>query len=256
MSREEQIARTFVELADTFVDDFDIIDFLHQLTVRCKEILTVTDAAVVLAWPGSRLHSPAPCDPSPALATLLDAALHQGPALEAYRTATPVTHSNLAHASADWRDFTAHARRAGYTTAHALPMRLRQETLGSLLLLGTTAEPLPPADLVLAQAFADAATIGLLHSRTLQNTQTVNQQLHTALQSRIVIEQAKGILAARRQVSLTQAFDTMRRHARHHRLLLTTVARSIIDTGQLPDPPRPSQGSNGSIARDEDTLRD
>lgn len=254
MSREEQIARTFVELADTFVDDFDIIDFLHQLTVRCKEILTVTDAAVLLAWPGSRLHSPAPCDPGPALATLLETALGQGPALEAYRTAAPVTHGDLAHAPADWRDFTAHARRAGYTTAHALPLRLRQETLGSLLLLGTTAEPLPLADLALAQAFADAATIGLVHSRTLQNTRTVNQQLHTALQSRIVIEQAKGILAARRQISLTHAFDTMRRHARHHRLLLTTVARSIIDTGQLPDPPHPPQGCAGSTARNNGRL--
>ncbi|WP_223731821.1 ANTAR domain-containing protein [Streptomyces purpurogeneiscleroticus] len=254
MSREEEIARTFVELADTFVDDFDVIDFLHQLTVRCKEILTVADAAVLLAWPGSRLHSPAPCDPSPALATLLETAVRQGPALEAYRSASAVTHGNLAHAPDGWRDFTTHARQGGYTTAHALPLRLRRETLGSLLLLGTTAEPLPLADLALAQAFADAATIGLLHSRTLQNTQTVNQQLHTALQSRIVIEQAKGILAARLQISLAHAFDTMRRHARHHRLLLTTVARSIIDTGQLPDPPSPPQEGTSSALRDEGTL--
>ncbi|WP_051871294.1 ANTAR domain-containing protein [Streptomyces sclerotialus] len=242
MSREEQIAQTFVELADTFVDDFDVIDFLHQLTVRCKGILTITDAAVLLAWPGRRLYSPAPCDPSPALNRLLDVALEQGPALQAYRTATAAPHGNLARAPDHWQDFITHARDAGYGTAHALPLRLRQDTLGSLLLLGTTAEPLPPADLVLAQAFADAAAIGLLHSRALRHAETVNEQLHTALHSRIVIEQAKGILAAQRRTTLNHAFDTMRRHARHHRILLTTVAHSIIDTGRLPDPSSSPRG--------------
>ncbi|MGI5469891.1 ANTAR domain-containing protein [Streptomyces sp. CA-132043] len=243
MSREKQIAQTFVELADTFVDDFDIIDFLHQLTVRCREILAITDAAVVLAWPGQHLYSPAPCDPSPALARLMEVALDQGPALETYRTASAAPHGDLADAPDRWQEFTALAGDAGYSTAHAFPLRLRQDTLGSLLLLGTTAEPLPSADLDLAQAFADAATIGLLHSRSLKHTETINQQLHIALHSRIVIEQAKGIFATQRHTTLNHAFDAMRGHARRHRILLTTVAKSVIDTGQLPSPAdRPTTG--------------
>ncbi|MFE7117321.1 ANTAR domain-containing protein [Streptomyces sp. NPDC057654] len=244
MSRERKIAETFVELADTLVADFDVIDFLQQLTVRCRDIFAVADAAVLLAYPGPQLYSPAPCDPGPALAKVLDLALREGPALDAYRTAHAVTPGNLACAPAAWNNFTAQAREAGYTYASAVPLRLRQETLGSLLLLRATDSPLPADDLTMAQAFADAATIGLLHARSLEHADTVNEQLHTALHSRITIEQAKGFFAAHRGISLADAFTTMRRHARHHGLLLTTVAHHVIDTGDLPRPdsaPPPSR---------------
>ncbi|MER6694415.1 ANTAR domain-containing protein [Streptomyces minutiscleroticus] len=239
MSREEKIARTFVELADTLVDDFDVIDFLQQLTVRCCEIFTVADTAVLLAYPRSQLHSPAPCDPSPALAAVLDEAVRAGPALDAYRTGTTIAGEDLTRAPAGWDDFTQQAQEAGYTHACAVPLRLRRQTLGSLLLLSTTPDPLPADDLTMARAFADAATIGLLHARTLphtDHTDAVNEQLHTVLHSRITIEQAKGFLAAEHHIPLDAAFTSLHRHARHHRMLLTTVAHHVV-TGQLPPPP-------------------
>ncbi|UNO43568.1 ANTAR domain-containing protein [Streptomyces sp. MST-110588] len=239
MSREQKIAETFVELADTLVADFDVIDFLQQMTVRCCDLLAVADTTILLAYPGPSLYSPAPCDPSPALSKVMDLAMREGPALDAYRTATAVTPGNLARAPATWNDFTTQAVEAGYTYASAVPLRLRRQTLGSLLLLRTTDSPLPLADLALAQAFADAATIGLVHARALDHADSVNEQLHTALHSRIVIEQAKGMLAALRTTSLDNAFTTMCRHARHHHLRLTTVAHHIIDTGDLPRPLSP-----------------
>ncbi|MEU7152417.1 ANTAR domain-containing protein [Streptomyces sp. NPDC045456] len=237
MSREEKITQTFVELADTLVDDFDVIDFLQQLTVRCCDILAVTDTAVLLAYPGPHLYSPAPCDPSPALSKVLDPALREGPGLDAYRTATTVAPGHLARAPAAWHDFTTQAIETGYTYASAVPMRLRRESLGSLLLLRTSDSPLPVADLSVAQAFADAAAIGLLHAHSLRRTDAVDTQLHAALHSRILIEQAKGALAARRALSLYEAFTAMRHHARSHHLLLTTVAQHIADHGDLPQPP-------------------
>ncbi|MEU8957642.1 GAF and ANTAR domain-containing protein [Streptomyces sp. NPDC048518] len=233
MSRESKITETFVELADTFVADFDVIDFLQQLTVRCCDILDVTDVAVLLAYPGPQLYSPAPCDPGPSLSKVLDLALCEGPALDAYRTADIVAPGDLAHAPAAWRDFTTTARKAGYSYASAVPLRLREESIGSLLLLRTTDSALPTGDLMLAQAFADAATIGLLHARTLRDTETVNDQLHTALHSRIIIEQAKGFLAAQHNTSLDAAFHAMRSYARSERILLTSVAQHVIDTGSI-----------------------
>ncbi|MBQ0852845.1 GAF and ANTAR domain-containing protein [Streptomyces sp. BH-SS-21] len=251
MSREQHIARTFVELADTLVEDFDVIGFLQQMTVRCQELLDVTDAAVFLSH-GTGLYSPAPCDPSPALARVLDFACGEGPAVEAHRTARPVDaygrgdahgRGDDAHGRGDAHgpvdetrprpgpEFTTRLRQAGYFLAVALPMRLRQETIGSLLLLRAADRPLDADDLALAQTLADAATIGLLHARTIRQQDTVNEQLHTALQSRIIIEQAKGLLAARRNITLNRAFEIMRRHARQHRLLLSKVARDVIDTG-------------------------
>ncbi|MGW0903191.1 ANTAR domain-containing protein [Streptomyces sp. NPDC002853] len=234
MSREQHIARTFVELADTLVEDFDVIDFLHQMTVRCQELLDVTDAAVFLAHPNLNLHSPAPCDPSPALQDVVDAACRQGPAVDAHRTTRPVASLRLVDAAARWPQFTPHLLNAGYTLATALPMRLRQDNIGSLLLLHTGDRALNPDDLALAQALADAATIGLIQARTIRQQHTVNEQLHGALQSRIIIEQAKGVLAARSNVTLNQAFDVLRRYARQHRILLSRVARDVIESGLTP----------------------
>ncbi|MFF3271829.1 ANTAR domain-containing protein [Streptomyces chrestomyceticus] len=236
MSREEEITRTFVELADTLVDDFDTSALQHRLTVRCRAVLGIADAAVLLAGQEARLYSPAPRDPSPALARLLDVAVREGPAVDAYRTAATISPGDLAETPGAWPDFTARARDAGYTYAAAVPLRRRQETLGSLLLLSTTATPLPTADLALAQAFADATTISLLHARALQQADAVNGQLRTALRSRILIEQAKGILAARHNISPDDAFTILRRHARHHHLRLVTVAQEVIDIQDLPQP--------------------
>ncbi|MFD9497362.1 ANTAR domain-containing protein [Streptomyces sp. NPDC060005] len=234
MSREHHIARTFVELADTLVEDFDVIDFLQQMTIRCQELLDVTGAAVFLNHPGPHLHSPAPCDPSPALQRVLDAACHQGPALDAHRTGLPVPVEDPAETGTRWPLFASLLQSAGYTRAIALPLRLRRDSIGSLLLLQAGDHSLNADDLDLAQALADAATIGLLQARTIRRQHDLNEQLHAALQSRIVIEQAKGILAARLDITLNQAFEDLRHHARHHQMLLSHVAHAVIDTGFTP----------------------
>ncbi|MGW6057164.1 ANTAR domain-containing protein [Streptomyces sp. NPDC055189] len=275
MSREAEIARTLVQLADTLADDFDVIDYVEQLKTRCCEILDIADAAVLLASPEpltspaqpassgfpaspeapsspeNRLYSPAAItcgtgtggtgDADSAKASLkasvLDAALREGPAIDVYRTASVIAPGYLGSAPAVWRDFTFRARAAGYTYAGAVPLRLRKETLGSLLLLRTRHSPMPDADLALAQSFADAAAIGLLHARTFRQADTLNAQLRTALHTRIVIEQAKGFLAARRGISPAEAFETLRRRARHHRVRLATVAQEVIAIREIPHAP-------------------
>ncbi|MFF4189334.1 ANTAR domain-containing protein [Streptomyces sp. NPDC001691] len=251
MSREQHIVRTFLELADTLVDDFDLIDFLQQMTVRCQELLDITDAAVFFAHPPPHLHSPAPCNPGPALQHVLDAACRQGPAFDAHRTSQPVATGDLAEEADRWPEFAPRLHGAGYTGATAVPMRLRRDSLGSLLLLRTGDRPLSADNLALAQALADAATIGLLQARTISQQHTINEQLHTALQTRIVIEQAKGLLAARRNISLNHAFDAMRAHARTHRIQLRQVAMDVIDTGFTPAPrPRPRTQPPGAQQTD------
>ncbi|MFF3489418.1 ANTAR domain-containing protein [Streptomyces sp. NPDC002701] len=250
MGREEQIARTFVELADTLVDAFDVIDFLQQMTARCRQLLQITDAAVLLAHPGPRLHCAAPCDPNPPLQRVLDAALTEGPAVEAHRTAQPAV-PGQAHAADDkatprWPHLAQQTCQSGYALPSAVPMRLREEGIGALLLLPSDGRALATDDLILAQALADAATIGLLHARCLQEKETVIGQLRHALHSRIVIEQAKGILAARHDISLNDAFAALRAHARRHRTLLSKVAISVIGDGFSPALPsaRPQDASD------------
>lgn len=240
MNREQDLADAFVELADTLVDDFDVIEFLQQLCTRCTQLLAVDAAGVFLAPPDEVPQAVAPCDPVPELADALTTAAHDGPARECCRTAAPAAPVDLHQCANRWPHFTARARHAGYSCAGALPLRLRSDTLGCLLLLRTVGSPLPAADVRLAQALADAAAIGLIHEQTLRRHLTTTLQLRTALHSRITIEQAKGVLATRLDTTVDDAFELMRAHARRHRRRLTLVAQAIIDQGLIPEAPSPT----------------
>jgi hypothetical protein len=249
--RELTLADTFVELADTLVDEFDVIDFFQQLCLRCRELLDVSVAAVLLAPTGEPLRAVAPCDPGETLAELLDITGTEGPAVDCH-TGSPssngtaggvvdaldgadLTRVNLALADERWPAFAPLARRAGYTWACALPLRLRGERLGCLLLLRTGDEPLPEFDVRLGQALADAAAIGLVHEQTLTAHQVTAIQLRTALDSRVLIEQAKGVLAARLMVTVDEAFTVLRGHARSKGRRLTAVAQEVVENGLVPE---------------------
>ena len=234
MDRERLVTETFIELADTLVDDFDVIAFLQQLCARCAELLEVRSAAVLLALPNESLHPVAHCDLGPDLSRLLAIAQREGPALDCHRSGTAIERVDLRDGIDRWPDFTAGARRADYRFASALPLRLRQQSLGSLLLLRSVSVPVSAADVRLAQALADAAAIGLAHAQIISEHRTVNAQLRTALHSRVIIEQAKGVLMHRLDTGADRAFETMRCYARHHRLRLTAVAQSVIDENLLP----------------------
>lgn len=235
MDREQRLADTFVELADTLIDDFDVIEFLNQLSTRCVELLEVSAAAIMLALPGADLQPAAASDPRAELSDLLALNQREGPALECYRTGAAVGPFDVSRPMPRWPSFAGQARRAGYGVVCALPMRLRREVIGSLLLLRASPTPLGAADVRLAQALADAATIGILHQQTLRQHSALTAQLHTALHSRIAIEQAKGVLAARWGTSVDEAFKSMRSHARAQRRLLSDVARDIVNGGLQPD---------------------
>ncbi|MBQ0850371.1 GAF and ANTAR domain-containing protein [Streptomyces sp. BH-SS-21] len=236
MSREQHIARTFVYLADTLVEDFDVADFLQQMTVRCTELLDVAGAAVFLEPSDSGLHAVAPHDRGPRLLEVLHGACGQGPTRDACRTGRTVTTEDLDAAAARWPQFLRQLHAADCTGATAVPLRLRDDTVGSLLLLHTAGRRLNDGELDLAQALARAATIGLLHARTHHQSRTVTEQLRGALDSRVVVEQAKGLLSARHGISLDDAFALLRHYARSRRLLLSSVARDVIEHQPVPGP--------------------
>ncbi|MDJ0340384.1 ANTAR domain-containing protein [Streptomyces sp. H10-C2] len=235
MEREQRLADTFVELADTLIDDFDVIDFLHQLATRCVELLEVSAAAIMLALPGADLQPAAASDQRAELSDLLALNRQEGPALDCYRSGAPVGPFDISRTTPQWPAFAGQAQQAGYGMVCALPLRLRHDVIGSLLLLRTDPTPLSHSEVRLAQALADAATIGILHQQTLRRHAALTAQLHTALHSRIAIEQAKGILAARWETTVDEAFKAMRRHARAERRLLSDVARDVVNGGLQPE---------------------
>ncbi|MEV7190528.1 GAF and ANTAR domain-containing protein [Streptomyces sp. NPDC093510] len=231
MTREEQLLAAMVEAVDTLVDDFDLIDFLHQLCDRCHSLLDVSAVGVMLADPTGSLQLIAASDEHTRLLELFAIQSDQGPCVECYRNGTGQLNINLTSdaETAGFPLFAQRAREAGFTTSHALPMRMRQKVVGALNLFDTRDQELSTRDARVGQALADVATIAILQHRTIVHGNVERAQLRAALSSRIVIEQAKGILAERWHATPDEAFDALRQHARSHQQALTTLCRELID---------------------------
>jgi transcriptional regulator with GAF, ATPase, and Fis domain len=236
----ELLSDTFVDLADTMVADFDVIDFLHMLTDRSVALLAASAAGVVLADPRGELRVAAASSEAAGLIELFQIQNDQGPCLDCFRTGQPVTAADLTRADQRWPRFAATAVQAGFRTVEALPMRLRDQVVGALNLFRATPGPFAAADLRIGQALADVATIGLLQERSLRRTEILAEQLQGALNSRVTIEQAKGKLAERLTINMGDAFQMLRDYARNSNQHLTDVARNFVEsaTAEFPPPPR------------------
>jgi GAF domain-containing protein len=228
MSREALLARTLVELADTLVDNFDVVDLLTRLADHCIEVLDVDAAGIMLATPDGQLRSLASSSETMRVLELFEVQAQEGPCLDSHRTGLPVVNNDLASADDRWPRFAAEARAAGFYSVHALPMRLRGSVIGALNLFRAGSGEMTPADIEIAQAFADVATIAILQHRAKLEARTINEQLTHALNSRVVIEQAKGMVAERLDLDMEQSFNALRNHARNHNLRLADLAESVI----------------------------
>jgi transcriptional regulator with GAF, ATPase, and Fis domain len=225
----ELLSETFVELTDTMVAGFDVIDFLHVLTDRSVQLLDVSAAGLLLADPRGELRVVAASSEAARLLELFQLQNDQGPCLDCFRSGRPVQAADLAAEGARWPRFAPAARQAGFGAVQALPMRLRDQVIGALNLFRADAGALAPADIRVGQALADVATISLLHERSMRHSDTLNEQLQAALNSRVVIEQAKGKLAERLGVEMDQAFSLLRDRARTSNTRLSDLAQAFID---------------------------
>jgi GAF domain-containing protein len=229
--REAMVLRAFVELADTLVDDYDIIDLLDRLAGYCVELLAADSAGILLGDAQSTLRVVASTNEQTEWMELLQLQADEGPCVECYRTGVAVSVPDLTAAAVRWPRFIAALARGGrYGSVHALPLRLRGEAIGTLNLFHHLPGALPDADLAMGQALADVATIGILSERAISRGEVLTEQLQTALTSRIIIEQAKGVLAQRGGLGMDVAFDRLRRYARNHHLRLSDVARQVVLT--------------------------
>lgn len=233
MTREAVLARTFVELADTLVDDFDVVDLLSRLADRCVDVLDVDAAGIMLASPDGPLRVMASSSEAMRVLELYEIQAQEGPCLECYATRRPVLSADLAAVDGRWPRFAAEAVAAGFQSAHALPTRLRGTVIGALNLFRARPGEMGAADIAVAQAFADAATIGILQHRAAYEAQLINDQLTHAFNSRVMIEQAKGMIAERLHLDMQASFTALRNHARNHNLRLADVADAVI-SGTIP----------------------
>jgi GAF domain-containing protein len=227
-SREEALATTFVMLADTLVDDFDVVELLDSLAHACVEILGATAAGLLLNDQKGNLAVVASSSEESRLLEVCQLQSDEGPCLDCLRSGASVISGDLTQDRDRWPAFVAAALGAGFQSVYAVPMRLRAQTIGGLNLFSSAAGPASDADQRLAQALADVATIGILQQRSAHRSSLLAEQLQAALSSRIMVEQAKGVLAERHGVTMDLAFAALRRHARDHNLKLAEVAQSVV----------------------------
>jgi GAF domain-containing protein len=248
------LSETFVELTDTMVADFDLIDFLHVLTERSVELLNVSAAGLLLADPRGELRVVAASSEAVRLLELFQLQSDEGPCLDCFRTGQPVSATDLS-TDPRWPRFADAAGQAGFSAVQALPMRLRDQVIGALNLFRAAPGAFDPVDVRVGQALADVATISLLHERSMRRTDTLNEQLQAALNSRVIIEQAKGKLAERLGIDVSQAFDLLRDQARNRNQRLSDLARAFVDgtqavAGSAGGSPRAGRRSTGQPRSD------
>jgi GAF domain-containing protein len=217
-----------VELADTLVDDFDVVELLTLLSDRCVDVLDVAAAGIMLMSPDGDLRVMASSSEAMRVLEVFEEQSNEGPCPDCYRSGEPIVNQKL-EVGGRWPQFAPKAIEAGFQSVHALPMRLRRVTIGALNLFRVDEGEMRDADVIAAQAFADIATIAILQNRAAAHAQLVNEQLAQALNTRVVIEQAKGVVSERAGLDMEQAFSRLRRHARNHNLLLADVANDVAN---------------------------
>ena len=226
--REQELVRALVRLADTLVADFDVIELFHALCADSVDLIGAHAAGLLLSDQRGALQVVSASTEAAHLVELFQLQTDEGPCLDSFRTSAHVVSAALARETR-WPRFTARAAEHGFAAVHALPMRLRGTTIGALNLFHREPRALPAGEIAVAQALADVATIAILSDRGTREREALTEQLQTALASRVIIEQAKGVLAERGRIGLDEAFVRLRAHARSTQQRMTDLARGIVD---------------------------
>jgi GAF domain-containing protein len=228
MARESFLVSTLVELADNLVDDYDVIELLTTLSDRCVQAVDVDAAGVMLGGAGGELQFVASSSESMRILELFQIQTDEGPCVDCFHSGEPIINRELTDHDERWPRFSPRAMELGFRAVHSVPMRLRGRTIGALNLFRTHQGLLDDEDVTVAQGFADVATIAILQHQSSMNASALNEQLNNALNSRITIEQAKGMVRQSTNCAMDDAFARLRAHARNHNLGLTVVAIAVV----------------------------
>ncbi|WP_105031818.1 GAF and ANTAR domain-containing protein [Arthrobacter ruber] len=228
-TRPERISAAFVKLTSTLVAPYDILELLNTLVEQSVNLLGAAQAGLLLADPNGELQVMASTSEESQIVEVLQLQAGEGPCIDAYKTAGVVTVDDITTMKGQWPAFQRAALDQGFRSVHAIPMRLHGRALGAMGLFGGTSGALSQEDAAIGQALTDVATIALLQERSLRESRIVNDQLQRALNSRITIEQAKGVISHTAGVDMSEAFRRLRNYARSHNQTLHDTAAQVLD---------------------------
>ncbi len=227
-TREGRLASTFVTLADTLVADYDVVELLQTLVDACSELLDASAAGILLADETGSLEVVASTSEESRLVDMMQQRTGTGPSVRCYETGNIVAVPDIAALGEEWSAFRTEASDQGFQSVHVVPMRLRGAVIGTLSLFRVETGRISDEDSSVAQGLADVATIGILHERALRESDIAQEQLQHALSSRVIIEQAKGVISQTRGINMGDAFNTLRAYARSHNLGLRDTAELVV----------------------------
>jgi GAF domain-containing protein len=228
-SRESRLNAAFAALAETLTSEYDVVELLHTLMGECIGLLDVQAGGLLLANPHGELELVASTSEAASFVEVMQLNAGAGPCIDCFHTGEPVSVADVRDARPDWAPFTEAALQEGYHSTYGVPLRVRSQIIGAMGLFRSEAGELAPADAATAQALANVAAIGILQERVLRESAIVAEQLQRALDSRVLIEQAKGVLAALNDLDMDEAFQMLRDHARRNNLNLHSVAQGVIE---------------------------
>ncbi|KGJ78378.1 transcriptional regulator [Cryobacterium roopkundense] len=228
-TRASLVSAAFVKLADALVGEYDMLDVLHTLVAQSVELVDATAAGLLLADANGHLQVLASTSEESQLVEILQTDAGVGPCVDAYITGNVVTLSNIETDGNRYPDFQSAALSQGFRSVHAIPMRVRPNTIGALNLFRAQTGILSEEDAAIGQALADVATISILQERAVRENAVIKEQLQRALDSRVLIEQAKGVIAQRSNVDMNEAFNRLRRYARSHNEAMHVSAENVIN---------------------------
>jgi GAF domain-containing protein len=230
MASVEDVTATLIDLADTLVSDYDLVEYLERLLEYSTGALDTEAGGVMLSdlrAGGARLQLMACTDVRTRSLELFELQEREGPCMDSHRIGAPVIEEDLLD-SDRWPVFGRRAVEEGYRAVYAFPMRLRDTVIGALNLFRVEPGPIPADDVRLAQTYAHMATIGIMQQRAVAEAQELAAQLQVALHSRVVIEQAKGVLAERLSLEIDEAYLRIRSYSRNHNRRLREVAAAVV----------------------------
>ena len=228
-SRESRIATAFVAVADTLTTDFDVVDLLHTLVEKCTQILDTDAGGLMLVDETGQLQLMTSTSEGADFVEIMQLNADSGPCIDCFTTGMPVSVANIRESGSTWSAFQKAALQSGFNAAHATPLKLRGQVIGTMNLFSTSVGALGERDSAVAQALADVATIGILQERVVREGTILAEQLHSALDSRILIEQAKGMVAHSLSIDMDEAFAVIRAHSRRNNLTIRSVSQGISD---------------------------
>ncbi|RII94629.1 ANTAR domain-containing protein [Clavibacter michiganensis] len=238
-TREELLVRAFVTLADSMVTDYDMIDLLQTLVDETTKLFDAAASGIILGPDVDHLEVVVSTSERSRFVGLMQLRAGEGPCVEAVTTGAVVSVANTAEITDRWPRFAAEAAQAGYVSVHAIPLRLRGQIIGSLNLFRNHEGALNHADAIAAQALADVATISVLQERSVRDSSIVAEQLSRALDSRVIIEQAKGVIAHNHGLDMGAAFNAIRNDARRRRIAVAVVATEVVQGHTVLTPTEP-----------------